>query len=83
MMIERETANNWEAVTYIRGAMLEIVTNMYGKKGEKPFEFPERPTPRTIKGQLNEKRNKMISQEIRAYYEEKIRARKEKSNGKK
>ena len=36
-----------------------------------------------LKAKLNEKRNKMISQEIRAYYEEKIRARKEKSNGKK
>lgn len=83
MIIERETASNWETVTYIRGAMLEIVTNMYGKKGDKPFEFPEKPTPRTRTGQLHEKRNKTITQEIRAYYEEKIKARKEKSNGKK
>lgn len=83
MIIERETASNWEVVTYIRGAMLEIVTQMYGKKGDKPFEFPEKPTPRTVTGRRNEERNKNITREIRAYYEEKIRSRKEKSDGKK
>lgn len=83
MLIERETASNWELVTYVRGAMLEIVTNMYGKKGDKPFEFPAEPTPRSRTGQLHHQRNKNITQEIRAFYEEKIRKRKEKSNGKK
>ena len=83
MLIERETASNWELVTYIRGAMLEIVTNMYNKKGDKPFEFPDKPSPRTKTGQLHEKRNKSITQEIRAYYEAKIKERKEKLTDKK
>lgn len=82
MDIERETSMNWELVTYIRGAMLEIVTNMYKdpKKGGKPFKFPDKPQPRTKIGQLNEERNRNIAAEIRDYFNEKMLRRKEKSN---
>lgn len=82
MDIERETANNWEHITYVRGAMLEIVTNMYKdpKKGNKAYEFPKEPMPRTRTGQLREKRNKSISQEITAYFTN-LMNRREKSDG--
>ena len=82
MEIERETSSNWELVTYIRGAMLEIATNLYKdpKKSTKPFEFPSKPTPRTKLGQLNEERNKAIAQEISLYYEDKLLQKKGKSD---
>ena len=92
LMIERETANNWELVSYIRGAMLEVASNIYkdSKKGGKPYKFPEKPFNRTQVGQLREERNKNISFEIKQYYQAKqqeaqdrLKKRKEneKSNG--
>lgn len=82
MDIERETASNWELVTYVRGTMLEIVTNLYKdkKSGKKPYEFPTKPQSRTRTGQLNEQRNKSIAAEINAYFAERLARRKEKSD---
>jgi len=70
MEIERETSSNWEVVTYVRAAILEIATNIYKdpKKSTKPFEFPAKPASRTKLGQLNEKRNEAIAQEIQEYW---------------
>lgn len=82
MDIEQETAFNWELVNYIRGALLEIASNIYRdkKKGGKPYEFPNKPKARTLLGQLNEKRNKDIDTEIKQYYKARLQERKEKSN---
>jgi hypothetical protein len=82
MDIERETSSNWELVSYIRGAMLEIATNIYKdpKKPNKPFEFPKKPSSRTMTGRLNEKRNKTIAEEIRLYFEQKLLRKKGKSD---
>lgn len=82
MDIDRETESNWELVSYIRGAMLEIVTNMYNdkKSGNKPFEFPNRPSYRTNIGHKKDERNKSIAGEIKEHFDEKLKRRKAKSD---
>ena len=64
MDIDNETQNNWENVTYIRAALLEIVSAIYSKDKKEKSQFPKKPYPRTISGQRREKRNKLINEEI-------------------
>ena len=82
MDVDGETDSNWELVSYIRGAMLEIVTSLYGdkKNGKKPFEFPSKPSYRTKSGNLRDERNKSIASEIKLFFEAKMRRRKAESD---
>lgn len=82
--IERETASNWELVTYIRAAILEVASNLYRdkKSGRKPYQFPDKPESRTHIGRAKEERNKTIANEIRDYFNQKIRERKIKRSSK-
>lgn len=77
MDIERETQNNWELIQYVRTAMWEIASAIHKdpNKPSKPLEFPEKPYPRTTKGNLNEERNQAIAREINFVMQEKINNR--------
>lgn len=84
MDIERETQSNWELVSYIRAALLEqaiITTPRDPKKPAPKFEFPASPSPRTLKGQLEDERNKKIASEIKEHYNQILLRRKAESDG--
>lgn len=82
METEKETDSNWETVTYIRAAILEVATAFAGgkKNGDKAFEFPSKPQPRTVNGALNQERNKLIETEINNHFKQLMASRKAKSD---
>lgn len=82
--IERETASNWELVTYLRMIMFEelVITSPSEKGKPKPkFDFPNRPTPRNKIGIMEAERQKLIAQEIKEHVQQIMRNREEKSDG--
>lgn len=77
MDIERETANNWELVNFVREALLEIASQIYAdpKKKGQAYKFPEKPQSRTHIGQLKDNRNKIINKEINEHFNRRLRER--------
>lgn len=72
MIIDQETANNWELVSMIREALFEVATAVHAEKDSQRHKFPSKPMPRTVTGQLEKERNDKIDREIKLKMNEKM-----------
>lgn len=62
--IDAETHSNWEHINMMREALHEVATAVHASKEKDKYKFPNKPYPRTLRGQLEQERIDKINADL-------------------